>query len=148
MKKIVFLFLAIALVSCSGDDDSSNSSFDLDLLYGTWFNVNLCPEYNRLIFNNNDTYSSRFSGSQDCNDPEPDVYEFTGGFDVNGDFIVYDQVTADLIVDGTVSSILDLPNPEIRYEIIQLSETTLVIETNIDRGNDVIEILRTTTYQR
>jgi hypothetical protein len=147
MKKVFFIVIAILCFGCNSDDDSNNTNLDLNLLYGTWYHIDLCPELNRLILNANSTYSTRYSGSQDCEDPEPDVYEFSGTFQASGNFIIYNQANSELIIDGTDNSVLDFPNANIKHEVTVLSQTTLTIKTFIDEGNNVISILGTSTYE-
>ncbi|WP_040278835.1 hypothetical protein [Psychroserpens damuponensis] len=147
MRKALLIVVALLCFTCSSDDDSSNTNLNLNLLYGTWYHVDLCQEYNRLILDANQNYSTRYSGSQDCDDPEPDIYEFSGTFGVSGNFIIYTETNAELIVDGTNLSVLDFINPDIKHEILELTTTTLVINSYLEEGNNIVRDLGTATYE-
>ncbi|SDS03774.1 hypothetical protein SAMN04515667_1266 [Formosa sp. Hel1_31_208] len=145
MKNILFLLLTICCLNCSSDDDAT--TLDTNLLYGQWYRVGLCQEQNSLLLNPNKTYVILSSGAVNCDDPEPDTYQFTGAFTIQGDVISYNQLTADLIIDGTDLTTLEFPNPDIVNEVNELSETTLIIRTYIDRGNNVTEELGLATFE-
>lgn len=138
--------LTIFFVGCSSDDEGS-TNLDLSLLYGQWYRVGLCQGQNSLLLNANGTYESFSSGAVDCDDPEPDTYKFTGTYTITGNFYNTNQLTSDLVIDGTNLSALDLPNPDIRREIIELSETTLIIKAYIDNGNNNINVLGEYSYE-
>ncbi len=145
MKKTLILVVLILFFSCSSSD--GNTSIDTGLLYGQWYNVGLCQEQNSLLLNSNKSYVSFYSGVFDCNSPEPDTYKNTGTFEVSNSFISYFQLTSELIIDGTDLTVQDFPNPDIKHEITNLTETTLEIKTTLDRGNNVTEILGTTNFE-
>ena len=139
------LILIVICFGCSSDDDGQ--SLDTNLLYGQWYRVGLCQDQNSLLLNANGSYLSRSSGATDCDDPAPDTYEFTGTFSLQGTRISYDQQSATLVIDGTDLTTLEFPNPNLVREITQLTETSLIIRTYIDNGNNVIEELGLASYE-
>ncbi len=145
MKRVPLLLLSLIVLSCGSDDDAS---VDLNLLYGQWYDVGLCNDLNTLILNSNKDYVSRYSGYLDCDAPEPDIYQVEGTFQVNGNFIKYNQESIDLIIDGTDLSTVEFPNPNVKNEIIELTETSLVVQAYVKRESGVKEILGTRTYER
>ncbi len=147
MKKTLLLVVLIAFFSCSSSDDNDETSIDTSLLYGQWYKVGLCQVQNSLLLNANKSYISYYSGATDCNATEPDTYKYTGTFEVSYSFISYSQLTSELIIDGTDLTVQDFLHPDIKHEITNLTETTLEIKTIFDRGNNVIEILGTATYE-
>lgn len=146
MKKALFLLVLIIGFGCSSDDDN-NSSFDRNLLLGTWYDTGLCRVQNSIIYNNSGSYVRLFSGAVNCNDPEPDTYQTEGSYQVNGDFIKYNLTSTKLINDGTNLSVTDIENINVTHEIMELSKTRLVIKSYIERDNNHIETLATTTYE-
>ncbi len=146
MKKTLLLVVLIAFFSCSSSDNN-DTSIDVGLLYGQWYKVGLCQEQNSLLLNSNKSYVSFHSGAVNCDDPEPDTYKYTGTFEVRNSLMSYSQSTIELIIDGTNLTEHEFPNPDIKREITILTETALEIKTTIDRGNNVIEILGTATYE-
>ncbi|SHG48844.1 hypothetical protein [Winogradskyella jejuensis] len=147
IKRIVLVTLVVfTLFNCSSDDDAS--SFDLSLLYGKWFRVGLCQQYNSLQLNQDGTYESFFSGSADCNDSAVDVYKYTGTYVVNGDFYTANRLTSELIIDGTDISTNDFEQIDAVTEIIELTETTFKLRTYVERENGVIETIETSEYER
>lgn len=147
MEKSFFLILLFALISCSSNDDSDETSIDTSLLYGQWYRVGLCQEQNSLLLNSNKSYVSYHSGAADCDAPEPDTYKNTGTFEVSNSFISYSHLTSELIIDGTDLTVQDFLHPDIKNEITNLTDTALEIKTIFDRGNNVIEILGTANYE-
>lgn len=147
MKKIFGLLCLILVFSCSSDEDGG-LSIDTSLLFGQWYEVGLCQEQNRLALNPNFAYESFSSGAVDCDDPVPDTYRFAGTYAIDGNRISYNQTEADLVIDGTALTVLDFPDPDIVREVTELTETSLVIRVYIDRGNNVIEELGESNYER
>lgn len=145
MKKGIVLLLILFVFNCSDDDSSTN--LDLNLLHGQWYRVDLCREQNSLLLNSDGTYVSFSSGAIDCDDPEPDTYKFTGTYAVNGNFYTNNELTRELIIDGTILTVFDFENPNLKREIIELSETLLVIKSYIDNGNNSIQLLGETSYE-
>ena len=138
MKKVIGLLLVVFIFSCS--DDDSSTSLDLNLLYGQWYEVGLCQEQNG-------TYESFSSGAIDCNNPEPDTYKFTGTYTINGDFYNSNVLTSEIVIDGTNLSVFDFENPNLKREILELSETSLVIKSYIDNGDNHNQLLGEVTYE-
>ena len=139
MKKGIVLLLIIFLFNCSDDDSSTN--LDLNLLHGQWYRVDLCREQNSLLLNANGTYESFSSGAIDCDDPEPNTYKFTGTYAINGNFYSSNELTSELIIQGTELSIFDIENPAIKREIIELSESSLVIDVYLPNGDGTVQSL-------
>ena len=70
-----------------------------------------------------------------------------GTFTINGDFIVYSQTSIDLVIDGTDITVVDFPDPGVKYEITNLTETALSIRVFRDNGNNITEELGTSNYE-
>ncbi|MUU79638.1 hypothetical protein [Winogradskyella endarachnes] len=145
MKRLITCLLAMFVLSCSSDDDTTN--LDLNLLYGQWYRVGLCAEQNSLLLNSNGTFTSYASGAIDCNDPEPDTHKYTGTYEISGDFYYPNEQTRELIIDGTNITVFDFEDPNIKREIIELTETTLVIKVYLDNGNNTIDLYGEYTYE-
>ncbi|WP_282032029.1 hypothetical protein [Winogradskyella eximia] len=145
MKKVIGLLLVIFIFSCS--DDDSSTSLDLNLLYGQWYKVDLCQEQNSLLLNSDGTYESFSSGAIDCNNPEPDTYKFTGTYTINGNFYNSNVLTSEIVIDGTNLSVFDFEDPNLKREILELSEISLVIKSYIDNGDNHIQLLGEVTYE-
>lgn len=145
MKKFLCAILFISLCNCASDD--ADTSFDLNELYGQWYEVGLCQSQNSLLLNSDASYVLFSSGATDCDDPAPDTYRFSGSYSISGNLIVYNQQTANLVIDGTDLTNLEFPNPEIQREIMTLNTNNLVIEVYIQNGN-IREIIRTINYER
>ncbi|WP_179319348.1 hypothetical protein [Winogradskyella helgolandensis] len=146
MKKTTILLVLVFVFNCSSDDDSS-TSLDLNLLYGQWYRVGLCQEQNSLFLDADGTYESFRSGAVDCDDSEPDTYKFTGTYTINGNFYRPNELTRELIIDGTNLTVFDFEDPNLKREIIELNESSLVIKTYIDNGNNSIDLLGEYSYE-
>ncbi|MBO6606156.1 hypothetical protein [Psychroserpens sp.] len=147
MKNIYYLLCLVFLFSCSSDDDNG-PTLDTNLLFGEWFEVGLCPSQNRLELEPSFTYETYSSGGIDCDDPAPDTYRFNGTFSIQGNLITFVQTDANLVIDGTDLTVLDFPNPDIRHEVTELTEDSLVIRVYIDLGNNITEELGNAIYER
>lgn len=145
MKRLMICLLAVFVLNCSSDDDTTN--LDLNLLYGQWYRVGLCAEQNSLLLNSNNTFISYSSGAIDCNDPEPDTYKYTGNYEISGNFYYPNEQTRELIIDGTNLTVFEFEDPNIKREIIELSETSLVIKVYLDNGNNTIDVYGEYTYE-
>lgn len=146
MKKFFCVLCVILLSACSSDDDEP--TVDTSLLFGEWFEVGLCPSQNNITLSSNFMFESFSSGAIDCNDPATDTYRFAGTYMLQGNFIVFDQTEADLVIDGTDLTTLDFPNPNMKHEVTELTETSLVIRVFIDLGNNITEELGDAIYER
>lgn len=146
IKKGIVVLLALVLFNCSSDDDNA-TNLDLNLLHGQWYRVGLCPEQNSLLLNANGTYESFSSAAVDCEDPEPDTFKFTGTYSISGDFYKPNNLTRELIIDGTNLTDFELPNPNLKREIMELTETTLIIKVYSDNGNNIINLLGEYSYE-
>nr|WP_321236315.1 hypothetical protein [uncultured Psychroserpens sp.] len=142
---LIGLIFTITSFGCSSSDDSTR--LNTNLLYGQWYRVGLCQEQNSLLLNANKTYVSRGSGAIDCDDTAADTYEFTGTFTLPGNGIKYNQQSAELIIDGTDLSTLEFPNPDIVNEIVELTDTSLIIRSYINLENNVIQELGLETFE-
>jgi len=134
MNRIVLLLLFISLTSCTSDD-SEESSFDMSLLYGQWFDASLCNTQNNISFNNNGTYVRLFSGNS-CDTNENDTYQYTGIFAISGDNISFSQETETKIEegDGNPNTDMEPSNSQlINKKIILLTETELTIESEFNK---------------
>ena len=105
MKKPFFAILLLVLISCSSSDENNEPSFDINLLYGQWFRVGLCDEQNSLLLNQDFTFTKNKSGNIDCNVNEVDTYQYTGNFSVTNDDISFNQLTEEVIIEGTSISV-------------------------------------------
>ena len=107
----------------------------------------MCQEQNSLLLNSDGTYESFSSGAIDCNNPEPDTYKFTGTYTINGNFYNSNVLTSEIVIDGTNLSVFDFEDPNLKREILGLSETSLVIKSYIDNGDNHIQLLGEVTYE-
>lgn len=64
MKNKIVILLTCICLSCSSDDDSP--SFDMNLLYGTWYFENLCKPQNNISFDKQGTVIWQYSNNEDC----------------------------------------------------------------------------------
>lgn len=126
-NKLIFTLMFLIVLSCSSND-SNTPSVDVSLLHGKWFHVNLCPNQNNLVLNNNATYVHTYSGNF-CDNNDNDTYQFTGTYTIIGNNITFNQATEEIIENGDV---LNLPTSDfttlIHQKIIVLEENELIIE--------------------
>ena len=106
MKKLLYLFLAITIISCGGEDDNGDSQNCFDLLVDkTW-----CPvEGTSEIF----TYVR---------------------FDSNGDFYEEGQLDGTWILESNCSTInFDIIGSpfDFSYEIVSINENSMVVNTTL-----------------
>lgn len=145
LKLVLVGLISLLLFNCSSDDEGTN--LDLNLLHGQWYRVGLCAEQNSVLLNADGTYESFSSGAIDCDDPEPDTYKFTGTYTIRGNFYIGTELTRELVIDGTSITEFDFPNPNIKNEIIELTENTLVIKVYENREDNLIYIYGEFEYQ-
>ena len=145
-KKILILLIGCLIYNCSSDGDES--SFDLNLLYGQWFEVGLCPSQNNLLLNTDGAFISFSSRAVDCNDPLPDTLRFTGTYQINGDFFIANTLSTEVVIDGTNDSVADFEQIDAITEIIVLTSTTFQLSTYIVRENGVRDIISNQQYER
>ena len=141
----VFVLFVLCLFGCSSDNESD---FDLNLLYGQWFRVDLCQQENSLLLNENGTFESFSSGSSICGDATRDVYKYTGTFSVEGNFYNQNTLTTELIYDAPNTPVNDFEPINAQTEITELTGTNFRLETYIIRENGVREIIETSLYEK
>ena len=102
------------------------------LLYGQWFNNNICPTQNNLVFNNDYSYIRTYSGNS-CDANEYDTYQYTGTYTIDGNSIAFNQQTEMIIEEGTANPLTMTELVKlINQKIITLTETELTIEREFD----------------
>ena len=151
MKKTLLLVMLLALFSCSSSDDNNNDepSFDVNLLLGQWYRVDMCIERNSLLLNQDFTYIKNSSADVDCNMNEHNTYQYTGIFSVSNDDISFNQLTEEVIIEGTTISVDDFELTTLIYtKIAQLDENSLVINRKFKNNASGEENIYATSYER
>lgn len=131
LKKIVLLILSTMIISCSADDE--NIDINLNLLYGQWFKVDMCPEQNNLTFNSDKSYIWRTSGNTDCSINDTSTFQAMGTFSISGKNLNFNEESYEEIIEGEngwVSEIVTI----VYTHVVQLTETELHLERKILRG--------------
>ena len=137
MKKLNLLFgilIALTVMSCSSDDDDSNSNEPI--IIGEWVLVNQiyngqneilspCELQETLTFNSNETLVSYYTDNDPC------------------EFFTENQQYS---LNGVELTILFGQNSDFRYNVLTLSSTVLSIE-NFYRNGETLEDNNRTTYQ-
>ena len=127
MKKLAFIFISLILASCSSDDVEP-PSIDMNLLYGQWFEVGLCPAQNNITFNENGTYVWLRSFNT-CEENKSDTYQYTGTYTVTGNRLILNQETETIIEEGVIPS--DTFEPVrflVNRRITEISDNSLTIQ--------------------
>jgi len=128
--KLSPLLLFAVLISCTSDEHTP--SINIALLYGQWFNNNICPTQNNLVFNNDGSYIRTYSGNP-CDANENDTYQYTGTYTIDGNSIAFNLLTGMVIEEGTANPLTDSELVKlINQKIITLTETELTIEREFD----------------
>lgn len=132
--KFIMIVIIIALVSfnsCSTNDDNPSQSLDLTLIYGQWFDVDLCNTQNNLVLNQDNAYIRVYSGNT-CINNDNDTYMRTGNYTISGDNINFNQLTEELIEEGDVITVPVVNDATLLHsKIIELTDIRLVIEFKI-----------------
>lgn len=126
-NKLIFTLMFLTVLSCSSDDKNT-PSVDVSLLYGQWFHINLCPNQNNLVLNNNGTYVHTYSGNF-CDNNDNDTYQFTGTYIILGNNITFNQISEEIIENGdAINTPVSVFSTLIHQKIIVLEENELIIE--------------------
>lgn len=135
LLKYFFLFIAAISLSCSSD--TQRSSIDTTLLYGQWYDSDLCSTQNSLLLNSDNSYIRIYSGNS-CSNNENHTIQYSGTYSINGDIITFDEQSSVIIEEGS-SGAPPVPtfNTLIYSKITEIDDNTLIIERkfNVD-GQD------------
>ena len=84
MRKLIILFLGLAIISCGDSDDNSNDDNSIDPIVGTWIVESDCFNFT-LIFNSDGTFTNTSSESGFCSGESvlPTLAGFSNGNWVN-----------------------------------------------------------------
>lgn len=151
MKKVLYLLIVFVVFSCSSNDDSDNDepSFDVNLLFGQWYRIDMCNDQNSLLLNQDYTFIKNSSGNVDCSVNERDTYQYTGNFSVSNDNISFNQLTEEVIIEGTSTSVNEFELTTLLYtKVAQLDENNLVIERKFRVIASGEENIYATSYER
>ncbi len=124
---------ALILNGCSSNDDSSDVEIDSQLLIGSWRNQEACSDTNDgiIFFEGNQFFIEIADNSGLCIFDASCGFSQSGTYSIDGFEIMYSNVTLQNIdytpMDELFCSVDTDGTIEERYEIEELTETTLII---------------------
>jgi len=154
MKKLLLFFgctLFLSLYSCS-DDASQEEDIDVQLLIGEWRNTEACSDSeDGIIFTSNDMFISETAdNTTSCNLPAVCGLRLSGEYRVSGNDLSFNNTMLESVeytneticVGATDASIKE------RFEIVELTESSLVISRFASVGGGEFTFNGSTTYAR
>lgn len=124
---------AFLFVGCSSDEGAADGNLDVDLLLGSWHNVEACPDTNDGItfLTENQFLSETADNTSICEFDASCGFTQSGTYTIIGNEISYSNVTLqsiDYTPDDDSSCVVDSDGTTgERFEIEELTSTTLII---------------------
>ena len=135
------IFGALVISGCSSNDDSFDAEIDSQLLIGSWRNQEACSDTNDgiIFFEGNQFFIESADNSGLCIFDASCGFSQSGTYSIEGVEIIYSNVTLQSIdytpMDESFCTVVTDGAIQERYEIEELTETTLIINRlELDNG--------------